>query len=98
MYHDLWYVKAVSICQICTKVDRMIGLQDILLEVKVSCVIALGGLGLHLNHLVPYPLDTGTVKYILGPIMTSFEICPFLAAPEPFEYFLENGCLQKISW
>ena len=31
-----------------------------------------------------------------GPIMAIFDICPFLTAPGPFEYFSENGCFQKI--
>ena len=31
-----------------------------------------------------------------GPIMAIFDICPFLMAPGPFEYFSENGCFQKI--
>ena len=28
--------------------------------------------------------------------MAIFDICKFLTAPGPFEYFSENGCFQKI--
>ena len=28
--------------------------------------------------------------------MAIFDMCPFLTAPGPFEYFSENGCFQKI--
>ena len=28
--------------------------------------------------------------------MAIFDICQFLTAPGPFEYFSENGCFQKI--
>ena len=31
-----------------------------------------------------------------GPIMAIFDICQFLTAPGPFQYFSENGCFQKI--
>ena len=31
-----------------------------------------------------------------GPIMAIFDICAFLTAAGPFEYFSENGCFQKI--
>ena len=31
-----------------------------------------------------------------GSILAIFDICQFLMAPGPFEYFPENGCFQKI--
>ena len=37
-----------------------------------------------------------TLRHLSGPIMAIFDICPFLTAPGPFEYFSENGCFQKI--
>ena len=37
-----------------------------------------------------------TLRHMSRPIMAIFDICPFLMAAVPFEYFLENGCLQKI--
>ena len=72
----------------------------------------LGGLSLHLNHLIAYRLANynwpfGTLPFglfgsnldtrdILGPILVIFEICQFLTIPGPFEYFSENGWSQKI--
>ena len=38
----------------------------------------------------------GTLRHILGLILVIFEICHFLMIPEPFEYFSENWCSQKI--
>ena len=38
----------------------------------------------------------GTLRHILGPTLVIFEICHFSTIPEPFQYFSENGCSQKI--
>ena len=40
----------------------------------------------------------GTLRHILGPFLAIFEICQFLTIPGPFEYFSENGWLQKIAF
>ena len=72
----------------------------------------LGGLSLHLNHLIAsctanynWPFgDTSfwtflvKFRHILGPILVIFEICQFLMIPGPFEYFSENGWSQKIAF
>ena len=56
----------------------------------------IGHLGHFLLDFLAQIWTKGTLKHILGPILVIFEICKFLMIPGPFEYFLENGCSQKI--
>ena len=66
----------------------------------------LGGLSLHLNHLIAsrmanydWPFETlpfGLFGSNLDNFVVIFEICQFLTIPGPFEYFSENGWSQKI--
>ena len=58
-----------------------------------------------IGHLGHFFLDffaqiwtQGTLRHILGPILVILEICKFLTIPEPFEYFSEKGCPQKITF
>ena len=47
----------------------------------------LGGLSLHLNHLLSERLVICNRQFETRPIMVIFDICPLLMAPGPFEYF-----------
>ena len=73
-----------------------------------NLILFLGGLSLHLNHLIGsrvtnYDWPFGTLPFGLlwsnldtMDLLVIFDICHFLTIRGPFEYFSKNGCSQKI--
>ena len=67
----------------------------------MTTLFFLGGLSLHLNHLIGsrmtnYDWQFGTLPFgIFWSNLVNFDICQFLMIPGPFEYFQKMGILRK---